>query len=86
MYRVIFDRKAVKELKKIDVIWQRRIKDRIELLAENPAALKPNIKKLRGKYNKLARLRVGNYRIIFKVIDKKLVILIIRIAHRKEVY
>lgn len=86
MYRVIFDRKAVKELKQINDIWQRRIKERIDLLAENPAALKPNIKKLRGKYNKLVRLRVGNYRIILKVIERELVILIIRIAHRREVY
>ena len=86
MYRVIFDRKAVKELEKIDTIWQQRIKEKIELLAENPATLKPNITKLKGRYNKLARLRVGNYRIIFKVVDKELVILIIRIAHRKEVY
>ncbi|NHZ86625.1 MAG: type II toxin-antitoxin system mRNA interferase toxin, RelE/StbE family [Planctomycetia bacterium] len=86
MYRVIFVRKAVKELKKIDAIWQRRIKERIELLAENPAVLKPNIKKLKGRYNKFARLRVGNYRIIFKIIEKELVILIIRIAHRKEAY
>ncbi len=86
MYRVIFVKKAVKELTKIDPIWQKRIKERIQLLAHNPASLKSNIKKLKGKYSKFARLRVGNYRIIFKVVENKLVILIIRIAHRKEVY
>ncbi len=86
MYRVTFVRKAVKELSRIDPIWQQRIKQRIELLAQDPSALKPNIKKLKGRYNKFARLRVGNYRIIFKRIESKLIILIIRIAHRKEVY
>ena len=86
MYRVIFLPKAVKELSKIDPVWQHRIKQRIELLAQDPSALKPNIKKLKGSYSKFARLRVGNYRIIFRRIERDLIILIIRIAHRKEVY
>lgn len=96
MYRVVFVKKAVKELSRIDSIWQQRIKQRIELLAQDPASLKSNIKKLKftnrslgvdwGRYSKFARLRVGNYRIIFKVIESEIVILIIRIAHRKEAY
>lgn len=96
MYRVVFVKKAVKELSRIDHVWQQRIKQRIVLLAKDPSVLKPNIKKLKftnrslgvdwGRYSKFARLRVGNYRIIFKVVENELVILIIRIAHRREVY
>lgn len=86
MYRIQFVKKAVKELSKIDPIWQKRIKDRIQLLASNPAVLKSNIKKLKGKYSKFALLRVGNYRIIFKIENEELLILIIRITHRKEAY
>ncbi len=96
MYRVVFVKKAIKELSRIDPVWQQRIKQRIELLAQNPSTLKPNIKKLKftnrslgvdwGRYSKFARLRVGNYRIIFKINNDELLILIIRIAHRKEAY
>lgn len=86
MYQIKFVRRAVKELSKIDPIWQKRIKTKIQLLAQDPASLKSSIKTLKGKYNNFARLRVGNYRIIFKVMHKELIILIIRIAHRKEVY
>ena len=86
MYRIVFLKKAIKELSRIDPVWQKRIKQRIELLAQDPSTLKPNIKKLKGRYNKFAHLRVGNYRIIFKVNNGELLILIIRIAHRKEAY
>ena len=86
MYQVKFLKKAITELKSIDPIWQRRIKDKIILLAENPAKLKNRIKPLKGKYHNLLRLRVGSYRIIFKKEDNELIILIIRIAHRREVY
>ncbi len=86
MYRVVFVKKAIKELSRIDPVWQQRIKQRIVLLAQDPSTLKPNIKKLKGRYTKFVRLRVSNYRIIFKVIENELVILIIRLAHRKEVY
>ena len=86
MYRVVFVKKAIKELSRIDPVWQQRIKQRIELLAQDPSTLKPNIKKLKGRYSKFAGLRVGNYRIIFKINNDELIILIIRIAHRKEAY
>jgi mRNA interferase RelE/StbE len=86
MYQVKFLKKAVNELKVIDPIWQNRIKEKITQLAENPSQLKNRIKPLKGKYKKFLRLRVGNYRIIFKRKDKELIILIIRVAHRSESY
>jgi len=86
MYQVKFLKKAVTELKLIDPIWQRRIKDKIIQLAEDPSQLKNRIKPLKGKYQNLLRLRVGSYRIIFKKEENKLIIIIIRIAHRREVY
>ncbi len=54
--------------------------------AEDPEALKNNIKRLKGDLEDLYRLRVGRYRIIFRKNGKELVILIVRIGHRKDVY
>ena len=86
MYQISFIPKAVQELSKIDTIWQRRIKKKLEILANDPAVLKHNIKALKGKYRGLARLRIGNYRVIFQVKEEELIILIIRIAHRQDIY
>lgn len=44
------------------------------------------IKKLKGDWQGFYRLRMRSYRVIYEKIDKKLVIYIVRIAHRKEVY
>ncbi|MEA3475607.1 MAG: type II toxin-antitoxin system RelE/ParE family toxin [Candidatus Cloacimonadota bacterium] len=77
---------AKKDLEKIDKLWQRKIKNSLQILTENPALLKNKIKKLKGKYKDYFRLRVGNYRVIFRIEKRKLVILVVRIAHRKEIY
>ena len=86
MYQVKFLKKAVSELKRIDPIWQNRIKEKITQLAEDPSQLKNRIKPLKGMYSKFLRLRVGSYRIIFKKKDEELIILIVRVAHRSESY
>ncbi|RTZ59711.1 MAG: hypothetical protein DSZ31_03460 [Gammaproteobacteria bacterium] len=44
------------------------------------------MKPLKGKYKGLYRLRVGNYRVIYKRDNDKLVILVIRIGHRRDIY
>jgi len=56
------------------------------ILVKNPEVLKNNIKKLGGIKDDYYRLRVGNYRVIFKKEEKELIIIIIRIGHRKEIY
>ena len=84
-YEIRFVRKAIDDLRRIDPIWQKRIKSKIVLLRNNPASLLENMTKLKGKYSGLARLRVGKYRIIFQVKKSTFIILIIRIASRQEV-
>jgi len=85
-YKLLFLKEAVEEFKKLDKAVQRIIKEKLELLVQNPEALKNNIKPLKGKYKGLYRLRVGNYRVIYKRDNDKLVILVIRIGHRRDIY
>jgi mRNA interferase RelE/StbE len=86
LYKLKFLESAVDDLQRINRPHQKIIKAKLLILAENPGALKNNIKRLAGSKENLYRLRVGDYRVIFKKEEKQLVILIVRIGHRKEIY
>jgi len=86
MYQLKFLGKALDDLKKIDRAHQLIIKEKLLVLAENPQVLKNNIKKLSGIKDNYYRLRVGRYRVIFKKEEKRILIIIVRIGHRKKVY
>ena len=62
---------------------QQRIRAAIDLLAENPRP--PNCVALQGETG-VYRVRVGDYRIIYEVFDRVLVVQVVRIGHRREVY
>ncbi|MCX6572499.1 MAG: type II toxin-antitoxin system RelE/ParE family toxin [Candidatus Aminicenantes bacterium] len=78
--------RALDDLSRIDRPHQRIIKEKLLILAENPEALKNNIRRLKGDVEDLYRLKVGSYRVIFKKDGMDLTILIVRIGHRKEIY
>jgi mRNA interferase RelE/StbE len=86
MYKLKFLRKAQNDLRNIDRAHQKIIKEKLLILAKNPEVLKNNIKRLGGMKDDYYRLRVGNYRVIFKKEEKQLIIIIVRIGHRKEIY
>ena len=86
MYTLKFLGQAVDDLKRIDRAHQKIIKAKLKILAENPLALKNNIWRLSGAAESIFRLRVGSYRVVFKKEKTDLVILIIRIGHRKKIY
>lgn len=82
VYFINFSRQAFKELEKIPDPFYLNIKQAIINLSENP---RPNgLKKLEGRDG--YRIRVGNYRIIYNIFDKEVVIDIISIGHRKDIY
>lgn len=85
MYKLKFLGRALEDLKRIDRAHQKIIKAKLMMLAKNPAALKNNIKKIGGTEDSLYRLRTGSYRVIFRKEDVQLVIIIVRIGHRKEI-
>lgn len=72
----------MKALEKINEPFYSNIKSAIYSLAENP---RPNgYRKLRGRLG--YRLRVADYRIIYNIIDNELIVNVINIGHRKDVY
>jgi len=86
VYQLVFLDKAQDELKKIDRARQKIIKAKLMILARNPAALKNNIKRLSGPEESLYRLRVGAYRVIFKKDKARLIILVVRVGHRRPTF
>jgi mRNA interferase RelE/StbE len=62
---------------------QKRVKERIDRLAVEPRP--PGVKRLQGESD-LFRLRSGNYRIIYSIENVRLIVLVIRIGHRRDVY
>lgn len=85
-WTVEFDDAAVKELKKLDKQAQREIiryfRERIETEEDPRRFGKPLAKELSG----LWRYRVRNYRMICNIEDGKLIVLVLRVGHRKDVY
>lgn len=73
----------MKELESVAIKADRqRIAQRISSLADNPRP--PGCQKLSGRER--YRIRQGNYRILYTIEDSQLVVFIIRVGHRKEVY
>lgn len=83
MYEIEFTKRAVKNFKKIDSKYQSLIIEKIEVLAQNPSA-GTNVKHLVG--TTYYRLRVADYRIIYELQNNELIVLVIDINHRKDIY
>ena len=82
-YSVVFKRSAMRQLKRLPQNIQRRIADAVDRLADNP---RPHGYIQMETDDILYRIRVGDYRIVYEIIDNQLVVLVIRIGHRREVY
>ena len=81
-YFLNFSKQAFKELEKINDPYYSNIKKAIYKLAENPRP--QGYKKLKGTEG--YRIRVGDYRIIYDIFDKELLVEIITLGNRKDIY
>jgi len=81
-YRVAIKKSAAKEIERIEKKDRIRIIEKIRSLANDPRQL--GSKKLTGqeKY----RVRQGNYRILYQIIDDELIITVVKVGHRRDVY
>lgn len=82
IYALNFSKKAFKELEKINEPFYSNIKQAIANLTIDPRP--QGYKKLKGRDG--YRIRTGNYRIIYDIFDNELIIDIITIGHRKDIY
>ena len=82
-YKIEWKRSAVKDLKKLPPETIKRILVTVESLAENP--LPGGVKKLAGAQHTY-RVREGAYQIIYNVLSDTVVVEIIKVGHRKDVY
>jgi mRNA interferase RelE/StbE len=81
-YRIELRPAAVRTLRKLDPTIRRRVQGAIALLAQDPRP--PAARALRGRPG--FRIRVGDYRIIYTVTDDVLLVVVVTLGHRREVY
>ena len=82
-YEIILQPSAARELRKLPKEIQKRIGKKIDELANNPRP--PDARALTGSEG-LLRIRAGDYRIVYTVKDQVLIILVVRIGHRRDIY
>ena len=82
-YRIKVQRSAAKALKKIPKLDRKRIDEKIDSLAEKLPS--PDTTKMKGN-NPFHKVRVGDYRIVYEIQDDVLLILIVKVGHRKDIY
>lgn len=81
-YKIVIKRSAAKEIEKVVLKDRKRLIAKIRELATNPRPL--GCRKLSGqeKY----RIRQGDYRILYQIEDGRLIIVVVRVGHRRDIY
>ena len=83
MYAIHIENRCLRELKRLDRAVLRRVLQAIRhTLPQDPYAGK----RLKGRYAGLYRYRVADYRIIYAVFSRRLVVSVLRVRHRKDAY
>ena len=82
-YTVRLNTRVGKVLDRLPADMRRRIIRRLEALEHNP--MPRGVEKLAG-VDELYRVRVGTYRIVYAIRDRELVVIVVRIGHRRDVY
>ena len=81
-YELVFKKSVAKDLREFPKADVRRILQRIRSLADEPRP--PDCEKLSGQER--YRLRQGVYRIVYEIDDRVLIVLVVKVAHRTDVY
>jgi mRNA interferase RelE/StbE len=82
-YKIFFKSSADRQLRRLPEALQRRIVGEVAMLSHDPRP--KGVVKLAGCEN-LWRIRIGDYRVVYEIQEDRLVVLVLRVAHRKDVY
>ena len=82
IYTVFFSRRAQKELGNLPNPEYLQVRDAIAHLANDPQP--PGCKKLSGRDG--WRIRIGNYRVIYDINDRELLVTVVRVGNRRDIY
>ena len=83
IYQIEITSTAKRDLSKLPKNFLKQIDRKILALAENPYP--PDVKKIKGHLN-LYRIRSGDYRLIYQINKNILIVIIVRVRHRKDIY
>lgn len=83
LYQIEFSRQADRQFRNLPSQTQQRLKSKIDSLASTP---RPHGSEKLSSFDQLYRIRVGDYRIVYAVEDNRLVVLVVTVGHRREVY
>ena len=83
-YTIVIIPTALRHLQQVPLPFRRQIDARIRKLADDPRP--PGAKALKGEHKGFYRIRQGDYRIIYHVADDKLIVTVVKIGDRKDVY
>ena len=84
-YAVQFVRSAQKEFDRLPAKLRASIAEALTLLSQNPYSEILRVKKLKGA-DALYRIRLGDYRVVYEIRNELLVVVVIKIGHRSDVY
>ena len=81
-YRLLYLPRVLKDLRKLDPAVRSAARKALERIACDPSVGKPLLYSLKGYYS----FRTSGYRIIYKVRKRELIVLVVAVGHRREVY
>jgi mRNA interferase RelE/StbE len=85
-WKVIFDPRAEKEFFKLDLSQQKRIRQFIEEKLQRLTNPRQLGHPLTGALSHLWRYRIGDYRLLCSIKDRELIVLVVHVGHRREIY
>lgn len=84
-YRVEFTKSAQKEFLKLNRTIQEKVVSALGVLSANPFSELIKFKKIKGSFC-LYRIRIGDYRVVYEILNETLKVVVIKVGHRRDVY
>lgn len=84
MFKITYNKQAERELRKLPENQAERIRQKMEIIAQDPHDQHNNVTKLKDRPG--YRLRVGDWHVIYKILDDQVCVLVVKIAPRGSVY